>query len=142
MRNSTSIKVMAVLLGTALTQQLPAFAQEATVDVAAEPASDESGTATLYAAADLDALLAPVALYPDALLAQVLLATTYPVDVLLADRFLSKNAALDDKARSALAADLARSGQGTDRRLSRADLAHGRAYGLDRTDRRRGLRPD
>jgi hypothetical protein len=106
MRATTSLKVMAVLLGTALPLQRPALAQEATVDVAAEPAIDGAGAASaLYSAADLDALLAPVALYPDALLAQVLLATTYPVDVLLADRFLTKNAGLDDKARSALAAD-------------------------------------
>jgi hypothetical protein len=39
----------------------------------------------------LDELFAPVALYPDALLAQILLAATYPIDVVKADLFLQKN---------------------------------------------------
>jgi hypothetical protein len=94
------MKVMAVLLGTALPLQYPAYAQEASTE-AAEPAE----AASLFTPEELDNLLAPVALYPDALLAQVLLATTYPVDVLMADRFLTKNAELDAKARSALAAE-------------------------------------
>jgi hypothetical protein len=108
MRTPTGMKVMAVLLGTALPLQYPAFAQEATTETPAEPAADataEAASPALFTADELDTLLAPVALYPDALLAQVLLATTYPVDVLKADRFLTKNAELDDKARSALAAD-------------------------------------
>ncbi|QLQ19519.1 MAG: DUF3300 domain-containing protein [Exiguobacterium profundum] len=40
---------------------------------------------------ELDELFAPVALYPDALLAQVLLAATYPLDVVKADQFLTRN---------------------------------------------------
>ncbi|MDR2881101.1 MAG: DUF3300 domain-containing protein, partial [Azoarcus sp.] len=35
----------------------------------------------------LDGLLAPIALYPDALLAQVLMAVTYPIDVVEAARW-------------------------------------------------------
>lgn len=108
MRTPTSMKVMAVLLGTALPLQYPAYAQEASTETTADPAADamtEAASPALFTADELDTLLAPIALYPDALLAQVLLTTTYPVDVLKADRFLTKNAELDDKARSALAAD-------------------------------------
>jgi Protein of unknown function (DUF3300) len=36
----------------------------------------------------LDALIAPVALYPDTLLAQMLMASTYPLEVVQADRWL------------------------------------------------------
>ena len=36
---------------------------------------------------ELDALVAPIALYPDALLAQVLMASTYPLEVVQADRW-------------------------------------------------------
>ena len=36
----------------------------------------------------LDALVAPVALYPDTLLAQVLMASTYPLEIVQADRWL------------------------------------------------------
>ena len=48
--------------------------------------------------ARLDDLLAPVALYPDPLLAQVLMAASYPVEVVQADRWLADpgNAALTD----------------------------------------------
>ncbi len=50
---------------------------------------------------ELDALLAPIALYPDQLLAQVLMAATFPLDVVEAARFVKQNpglrgAALDD----------------------------------------------
>jgi len=102
------MKVMAVLLGTALPLHYPAYAQEATAETPADPATEaaaEAASPALFTAEELDTLFAPIALYPDELLAQVLLATTYPVDVLKADRFLTKNAELDDKARSALAAD-------------------------------------
>jgi Protein of unknown function (DUF3300) len=100
MRISTRTTVTAFLLGTSMLVHNPAIAQDATPETGAE-----AETAALYSAEELDTLLAPIALYPDALLAQVLMATTYPVDVLKADRFLTKNAGLDDKARSALAAD-------------------------------------
>ena len=39
----------------------------------------------------LDELVAPIALYPDVLLAQVLAASTYPLDVVEADRWLKAN---------------------------------------------------
>ncbi|HEU5276675.1 MAG TPA: DUF3300 domain-containing protein [Xanthobacteraceae bacterium] len=41
--------------------------------------------------AELDALVAPIALYPDPLLAQVLMASTYPLEVVQADRWISEN---------------------------------------------------
>ena len=103
MRTSNSMKVMALLLGTALPLHYPAYAQEATSE--ATEATAEAAVPALFTADELDTMLAPIALYPDELLAQVLLAVTYPVDVLKADRFLTKNSELDDKARSALAAD-------------------------------------
>jgi hypothetical protein len=41
--------------------------------------------------AELDALVAPVALYPDALLANVLMAATYPLEVVRAERWVNQN---------------------------------------------------
>ena len=40
-----------------------------------------------YSQAELDQMLAPVALYPDALLSQVLMASTYPLDIVEAARW-------------------------------------------------------
>jgi hypothetical protein len=45
-------------------------------------------TATVFNVEQLDALLAPIALYPDALLAQTLMAATYPLEVVAAARWL------------------------------------------------------
>src|SRR5262245_38278277 len=39
----------------------------------------------------LDQMMAPIALYPDALLAQVLMATTYPADVAEAAKWSKEN---------------------------------------------------
>jgi len=44
-----------------------------------------------YAPEDLDQMLAPIALYPDALIALILPASTVPSDVTLAARYLEAN---------------------------------------------------
>jgi hypothetical protein len=47
---------------------------------------------------ELAQMLAPIALYPDALLSQVLMASSYPFEVVEADRFLTKNLGLSGDA--------------------------------------------
>jgi hypothetical protein len=49
-----------------------------------------------FTAAQLDQMLAPIALYPDALLGQILMASTYPLEIVEADRWVKspRNAAL------------------------------------------------
>ena len=47
---------------------------------------------------ELDALLAPIALYPDALLAQILMASTYPLEVIEAERWVTANKNLKNDA--------------------------------------------
>ena len=90
--------VASLLLATALTAPcLPAsrlWAQEAEAPAApaVSPAQVVPEDGGLLDGGALDELFAPVALYPDALLAQVLLAATYPLDVVKADLFLQKNA--------------------------------------------------
>lgn len=54
-----------------------------------------SGT---YSREELAQMLAPVALYPDALLAQVLMASTYPIEVIEADRWVKRNPTLQGNA--------------------------------------------
>jgi hypothetical protein len=56
---------------------------------AAEPAAGES-----FSRDELEKLLAPIALYPDPLLAQMLPASAYPVQIVQAQRWLDKNKAL------------------------------------------------
>jgi hypothetical protein len=40
---------------------------------------------------ELDQLVAPIALYPDALLAEVLMSSTYPLEIVQADRWVTEN---------------------------------------------------
>lgn len=55
----------------------------------AVPASDGTGgAAQAFNTEQLDALLAPIALYPDTLLTQILMASTFPVQLVQASRWL------------------------------------------------------
>lgn len=51
-------------------------------------AAQDSGD---FSSAQLDQMLAPIALYPDTLLSQVLIASTYPLEVIQADRWVRSN---------------------------------------------------
>ena len=51
-----------------------------------------------FKAEELDALLAPIALYPDSLLAQILMASTYPLEVVQAARWSKANSKLSGDA--------------------------------------------
>jgi hypothetical protein len=71
---------------------------------ASAPQSATAGSATQAASGSeesvklskdqLEALVAPIALYPDPLLAQCLVASTYPLDVVAAQQWLSQNSTL------------------------------------------------
>ena len=54
-------------------------------------ASGQDETKKVFKQEELDQMLAPIALYPDSLLMQVLMATTYPIEIVQADRFAKKN---------------------------------------------------
>src|SRR5215469_4508809 len=56
------------------------------------------GQATKIPPDQLDSLVAPIALYPDPLLAQVLAASTYPLEIVQLQQWLAKNPGLKDKA--------------------------------------------
>ena len=65
--------------------------------------AQEAANATQEAAAkiapeQLDSLVAPIALYPDPMLAQVLAASTYPLEIIQLQQWLEKNKNLKDKA--------------------------------------------
>jgi hypothetical protein len=62
--------------------------------VAQQPAPPEQAPAQLLSPAQLDTLVAPIALYPDALLSQVLVASTYPLEVVEAQQWLQQNGSL------------------------------------------------
>jgi hypothetical protein len=68
-----------------------------TADPQAPVPAQTADTATLISANQLDSLVAPVALYPDPLLAQVLAASTYPLELMQLQQWLARNPGLKDK---------------------------------------------
>ena len=70
----------------------PLLAQDQPPASAADPAAGGGYSDQAYGPEQLDALLAPVALYPDQLLTQILMASTYPLQVVEAERWLREPA--------------------------------------------------
>jgi uncharacterized membrane protein YgcG len=64
------------------------------VQPAASPAYNVSPQPAQATSQELDQLVAPIALYPDALVAQVLAAATYPTQIVEANRWLQDNSSL------------------------------------------------
>ena len=82
------------LIALALLTSIPVVASAQMADkpaaptAQAQPASQTPPNAELLKPEQLEALVAPIALYPDELLANVLAASTYPLEVVQADRWL------------------------------------------------------
>ena len=51
----------------------------------------EGGPSAAFSREQLEQILAPIALYPDELIAQILMASTYPLEVVQADRWVRQN---------------------------------------------------
>jgi hypothetical protein len=74
-------------------------------DVAPPPSSQSSAppaspapASKAFSQQELDQLLAPIALYPDALVGQILIASTYPLETVTAERWVKENPGLKGKA--------------------------------------------
>ena len=100
------VLMVAALLPAAAGAQEPTEAPSPRPDASAAAPAEELAALPaeegLLSDDALDDLVAPVALYPDSLLTQVLVAATYPLDVMKADRFLDDNADLPDQERADL----------------------------------------
>ncbi len=91
--------MLACLVATGLASRSPAQEQR---PQAVPPTGTPAPADQLLGQAQLDALVAPIALYPDTLLAQVLMASTYPLEIVQADRWLAANKQLKgDKLKAA-----------------------------------------
>ncbi|WP_213306809.1 DUF3300 domain-containing protein [Paraburkholderia sacchari] len=82
----------------------PAAGPAAVAPSAALPAANGASSAQAqnepapYRSEEIEAMVAPIALYPDALLSQVLMASTYPMEVALAARWLKAHPDLKGEA--------------------------------------------
>jgi len=75
---------MGLLMLAFVSLALRSFAQE----------TDNLEPSEKFSREELTQMLAPIALYPDALLSQILMASTYPIEVIEADRWVKKNPGL------------------------------------------------
>src|SRR5438105_1831449 len=76
---------------TALAQQAQSQVMTTTTDVEQSPKLPNE---------KLDSLVAPIALYPDQLLSQALVASTYPLEIIQLQQWMEKNKNLQGKALS------------------------------------------
>ena len=91
--------MMRILIGSLLAVvfvSLNSHAQEGT-QTASAPAADPAK----FSQEELDQMLASIALYPDSLLSQILMASTYPLEIVEADRWTQANAELTGDALTA-----------------------------------------
>src|SRR3954454_22805519 len=93
-RSCTLIHVVIAIVGLALSSA--ALAQQAQSQEMTTTTNDQQ--TTTLAPQELDSLVAPIALYPDSLLAQTLAASTYPLEVIQLQQWMDKNKNLQGKA--------------------------------------------
>jgi uncharacterized protein DUF3300 len=87
------IRVLAILCAVLLVAPPPySFAQQPQQQPIQQPASTG-----VLSPQQLDSLVAPLALYPDPILSQVLVASTYPLQIVEAERWLEQHSSLTGK---------------------------------------------
>lgn len=59
--------------------------------VAAQQTASAGSTVQSFSQAELDAMLAPIALYPDTVLSHLLIASTYPLEIIKANRWVEEH---------------------------------------------------
>src|SRR5881409_4058942 len=87
-------KLLVLLLAVSV-----AFTQEETVSIPQEDAPTPQQNVPMqrrpaFTQQELDQMLAPIALYPDSLLSQILMASTYPLEIIQAARWSKANPTL------------------------------------------------
>jgi len=88
--NSSRIALAALLAWTTIVDPIIAQTSQPP-DAAQSPA--KAPQSAVYSLTDLEYLLGPIALYPDPLLALILPASTFPLQIVQADRWLASNSA-------------------------------------------------
>ncbi len=95
----SALRFTAVLCSVLLlTGDVPLGAQQNPQSAPAPAAASAPAASARIPPDQLDSLVAPIALYPDPLLAQVLAASTYPLEIVQLQQWLGKHKDLKDKA--------------------------------------------
>jgi len=94
----TKSRMLAILCTVLLIAPVSTSFAWATLNEPAQSTSSQGQGQELLSADQLDSLVAPLALYPDPILSQVLVASTYPLEIVQASRWLNQNSSLSGKA--------------------------------------------
>src|SRR5215471_12300049 len=97
MDSHTSWKRLTAVMCAVLLVYAPVAPSEPTLPTQGQGGAQQEQAAKLPND-QLDSLVAPIALYPDPVLAQVLAASTYPLELIQLQQWLLKNKNLKDKA--------------------------------------------
>ena len=98
MRPGPGREILAIVCACLMAlDHVPVLAQQPSPAASSAPSPAAAAPAKLPPE-QLDSLVAPIALYPDALLAQTLAASTYPLELVQLQQWLAKNKDLKDKA--------------------------------------------
>ncbi|MFN6971885.1 MAG: DUF3300 domain-containing protein [Rheinheimera sp.] len=90
--NRVGFSLSIVSLGLTLALTGTAVAAQTTPDTG--PPIQATTAAVTFSQAELDQMLAPIALYPDTVLSHILIAATYPLEIVKATRWLSTQSAM------------------------------------------------
>ena len=90
-------RVIAIIGLALLSSGSSAFAQQAQSQVMTTTTNTDTEQAPKIPNDQLDSLVAPIALYPDPLLAQTLAASTYPLEIIQLEQWMNKNKNLKGK---------------------------------------------
>ncbi|HXV75860.1 MAG TPA: DUF3300 domain-containing protein [Candidatus Polarisedimenticolaceae bacterium] len=97
-RRGLAIVSCAALLGSSGGGPLLADEPQPAASPAPTPVASPAPEVTKIPSDQLDSLVAPIALYPDPLLAQVLVASTYPLEIVQLQQWMTKHPELKDQA--------------------------------------------
>src|SRR5262245_5718200 len=89
-----SILVRRVLIALAILLVAPSLPR------AQQPTAPPPTAPQPFKPEELEQIVAPIALYPDPLVAQVMMASTYPIEVVMAARFVKENPSIKEPALS------------------------------------------
>src|SRR4029453_300548 len=90
--------VIAIVGLVFLASESSAFAQQAQSQVMNTTTASDTEEAPKLPSGELDSLVAPIALYPDQLLAQTLAASTYPLEIIQLQQWMDRNKNLQGQA--------------------------------------------
>ena len=104
LKPKSSISKLIIVLSSAFALSFTATQsiaiESSTVVNSADNQQNQVDYNSTFTKAELEQMLAPIALYPDSLLSHILIAATYPIEVVDAERWLEKNIQLTDQARA------------------------------------------